>query len=273
MYKFYGGTTIGSSHLAHGLNNQDGYKFANMTSKDGHVIQVGFVCDGCSVPLRDRNPMTKSFTEVGARISASMLLNITNNIMSTLETDLVCFEAYLDMLLEQYIVSVQAMSNIIDAQSVSADVDANTMNRFFLHTVVGVMLTPETMYCFWIGDGYYGVNEKLYSLQNGPRNAPSFPLFHLNNNGIKFNYKAIPIAEVNNGFIGTDGVEYLINTWDNSWKTNGYEGEMLKSVSNMSVTGISDMLKGVNLSYETIDIESLPLYDDTTLIIFQREKR
>lgn len=201
-YELAMGSIIGRKHIRLGVNNQDAL---SVLSEDRFTVAV--VCDGCG---------SSRHSEVGAKIGARL---VVETISKFLESDAIVdprnpkfWQCIHQNILAQLQIFIKAMGG--DWQQ--------TLNDYFLFTIIGALITPEQMSIFSLGDGVILFNDCLTKL-DFPGNAPPYIAY-----GLKYFREArecpqelqfkiqqsCATEELKSLLIGTDGVEDLIDVSD-----------------------------------------------------------
>lgn len=199
-FEFAYGSVLGRDHLRTGKNNHDAY--AIRRSLNG---LVAVVCDGCG---------SGTHSEVGAKIAANV---ISESIIAQLNRygksmDTIPFPRWEAVKLD----AVTSIYNLAKAMGSSL---SDTINNYFLFTVVGTIIMPNYTIVFSIGDGVYYINEEKKEIGPFPGNEP--PYFSYNITGSSLTEKnpdLLNFSEVEHALteniesllIGTDGVTDLV---------------------------------------------------------------
>lgn len=189
------GSTTGREHLRVGKNNQDAVAFCQT---DDTLIAV--VCDGCG---------SGKHSEVGAKLGSRLTVEAIAGQLSQTPEALSCVEFWTSV-----------------GQSVLDDLDplvramggdrAQTIQDYFLFTILGVCLTPEQGCIFALGDGVVVLNEVVYTLEYAG-NAPPYLGYGLQQPdglALPWQIQSFPVSETRSLLVGTDGVGDLIQVRD-----------------------------------------------------------
>jgi protein phosphatase 2C-like protein len=196
-FELAAGSVGGRLHRDRGLNNQDAYR---ILEADDHLIAV--VCDGCS---------SGGYSEVGARLGPDLVIP---SIVQTLR-DWGPGEERLASLSFWNIVRGTALRRLDRLIAALDGPLAETVERYFLFTVVGAVLTPEEACFFSVGDGVYAVNGEVIRLGPYPGEAPPYLAYGLFD-GLADDRSAwqigrcLPTDELDSFLLGSDGVTDLI---------------------------------------------------------------
>lgn len=268
-------TFVGSEHSRPFLrtNNQDGY---------AHIAQessiVAVVCDGCG---------SSPSTEVGAKIGARLVAEAINK---RLHRSLFPFGSGIDpvKLLEGVRKDVLARIHVL-AEDMGGNY-SSTLYEYFLFTIVGVLITPKTTWCFNIGDGVFAVNGQICELGPFPGNAPPYIVYDLvdveiSKEVLRFQvHDPINTADLNSVLIATDGAVEFIRVQDNNlpgkteplgpisqfWERDIYFSNPDKIRRRLALANQTAVTK--NLETNSPQEESPLLPDDTTLVVVRRRK-
>ena len=207
-FQIAGGSVPGTDHTMPGkpgwINNHDAFYWHQTDS-----CLVAVVCDGCG-----SNP----HSEVGSKISARLLTRfLAEGAEKYVEQIMRRPEAKTEIDWER--VKTLALSQIAVLASAMGGSFSQTINDYFLFTVVGVVITPWSTFLFSIGDGVFVLNEEVIQLGPFPDNSPPYLAYCLTGSTLLdtkpelFKFKVnrvIPTADVNSLLLGCDGVTDLI---------------------------------------------------------------
>jgi len=269
------GTILGRDHRIIGKNNQDAFnilKSNNMT--------ICLVCDGCG---------SGKYSEVGAKIGARIIA----------ESILRDSEIYKRKSLNAFPLNEKIRENVLAQIRVIAlsmgGSFSETITDYFLFTVVGAILTPLEAIIFSIGDGVIIINGEEINL-SFPDDTPPYLSYELtgsslldkNPNYFKFQiHEIIPIGDIRNILIGTDGTADFINKPNKNipgkkeligpisqfWQENRYfnNKDMIRrklALANRdSVKYLKDNLGNISGVHK----ENGLLPDDTTMVVIRRK--
>lgn len=185
------GSIIGKDHLFSVKNSQDAHYFS---IQDNYIIAL--VADGCGSSLH---------SEVGSKIGVRLIGEALRKHCS----DINCVEkTRQDALAEIRILANQMGGSF-----------TNTVINYFLFTIIGTLITPETTLIFSQGDGLIGLNGELAKL-TAWNNCPPYLSYALlkerfpDADPAYFKsqiHKILPTNELNNLIIATDGIFYFID--------------------------------------------------------------
>jgi hypothetical protein len=238
MWEIAGGSVTGRDRLRFGKNNQDAFSWA--IAKSGAMVAV--VGDGCG---------SKTHSEVGAKIGVKLVTaaivrqlergedgerwrgetrgrgDAEKFLNSTLNTQHSTLFINWQQVQQEVLMHLQGL-----AKAMGGDF-FETVQNYFLFTIVGALVTSAGATIFTIGDGVAIANGKSIQLGPFPGNAPPYiayglfapssrPSGHPSPNGRgdggegwQFQiHQQLPIDEVRSILIGTDGVSDLIEVAD-----------------------------------------------------------
>ncbi|MBW4619949.1 MAG: protein phosphatase 2C domain-containing protein [Cyanosarcina radialis HA8281-LM2] len=243
MWEIAGGSVTGRDRLRFGKNNQDAFSWA--IAKSGAIVAV--VGDGCG---------SKTHSEVGAKIGVEL---VTAAIVRQLEGDGEMgrwgdgemgkqgkqgkqgrvFNSTLHAQNSTLSIDWQQVQQevLMQLQSLAKAMGgdfAETVQNYFLFTIVGALVTSASATIFAIGDGVAIANGKPIQLGPFPGNAPPYLAYGLfvpsppsplpslgegcpieRGEGWQFQiHQQLSIDEVESILIGTDGVSNLIEVAD-----------------------------------------------------------
>ncbi len=175
------GTQIGSAHIHGGKNNQDGWAIYQ-----DQQIAIAVVADGCG---------SAPHSEVGAKLGSKLLCEIIRESATDYSLD---WEAISDKFLWQ----IRAIANNMTAHVMQA------LHDYFLFTVVGCVITPQSSFIFSAGDGYYALNGNLYELPAMQGNRPPYLTLSLLDSRFPTQlsiHQEVHSAEISSILLATDG--------------------------------------------------------------------
>jgi len=191
---------MGREHTFAGRNNQDAF-YSN--SANNHLVAV--VADGCG-----SGHFSECGAELGVRLITETLLKhaqkISDNQSMTVELA--------EQLLEQTRLDVLAQIRLL-AENMGKSF-SNTIENFFLFTLVGAWLSRDLSIFFALGDGVMEINGEQITLGPFPNNAPPYLAYGLAETSLdpkllRFQIiKSLPTSELKNFIVATDGLnDYL----------------------------------------------------------------
>ena len=264
-FRVAGGSIIGTEHVRTGKNNHDDF-FWDKNEK----ILIGLACDGCG---------SGKHSEVGSKIGSRLIANSFLHLCKP--------EAAVpwERIRHDVIAQIQILTTAMGGSF------SQTINDYFLFTVVGALITSQASYLFSIGDGFIAVNGEIIRVGPFANNTPPYLAYELVSSSIdrdllKFHvHKTIGTEEVQSILIGTDGVfdlenseekkipgkEDLVGHISQFWQDKRYYNnpDMIRrslSLINRCVTRIP---RGEDSSLK-IQHENGLLPDDTTIVAIRR---
>lgn len=188
------GSVTGRNHRNINLhkNGQDGLAVIRTEQ-----ATVAVVTDGCG---------SSKDSEVGAKLGARLVANTVSDHISDFG------EVLWDEVLEDVLQTIDSTARLMGGNY------RQTIEDYFLFTIVGVALTDETADFFALGDGVFAVNNNIYQLGPFPGNQPPYAAYGLLAGRLEPDMKA-PNLEVvascelealQSFAIGCDGVMDLI---------------------------------------------------------------
>jgi hypothetical protein len=205
IFELAQGSTCGRDHRVSGKNNHDA---VSCLINDEAIIAI--VCDGCS---------SGKHSEVGAKLGAQLIATtlcqyiykIGESInLLTPEQPFPYWERVRQDVLAQLRVLANAMGSSL----------SQTVNEYFLFTVVGLLVLPNYTSVFSIGDGVFVINGEVNTIGPFPNNAPPYLAYGLTGSSLAEEqaqlldfqiHRAFPNQEIDSIMIGTDGVCDLAN--------------------------------------------------------------
>jgi len=238
---------------------------------------------------------SQGFSEVGARLLPEIVAqHIANReTYDVLHGDDEWIATEFDTLSEDIHESIATMADII---SLSTSSFPQTIYRYFMSTVVGVLSNEKKTVFFWCGDGVRGVNGSIITMNDRIRqgvNAPPYLAYGVlpeynqyDTDGRKYylNIEIHDTAKIKRGFIGTDGVgdfidEELTVIPALSGTSKNPDKQLVGSIEQfyrdncfLEDTAITCRLRliGEDVMNDGLFYPGL-LPDDTTLIVFKRD--
>ena len=268
LFEIAGGSVQGRDHDRIGLNNQDAFAWS---CTERAIVAV--VCDGCGSGAHN-----EVGAWMGARLTVQILKKLTEKQAYHPSEDLM--EHVRQLLLVQLVSMIKAMggeSNIV-------------IQDFFLFTIVGFIIQPETAAIFTLGDGVFTVNGHYVHIKY-PGNAPPYIGYgFLPQNStqksclpsFKIHWEGRP-EDIKSILIGTDGVDDLCNSSD---KTLPGKTEIIGELSQFwmadayftnpyAVQRRLALINRISTRYDPatgrIRQDSGRLSDDTTFIVLRRK--
>ena len=292
IFEIAGGSVAGRDHVVAGRNNQDAFAWY----QDEHAT-IAVVCDGCS-----EGP----HSEVGAQLISRLLVeeirsDLRHPIMSIMTDDRSSQEVPLTLPTDTSSFLYEVRGGVLP----QVDMLARMMSRWpedmesyrsvltshFLTTAVCVIIAPWGTVVCSIGDGYWGVNERLEEIGPFPKNEPPYLAYDLMITSGKlrtmprpiFEIKAlVPTDTIQSVLIGTDGVGDLIAAADRTLPGKSeVVGPLAQFWTDDRYFRNPDMVRRrlTLINRESVRVEHgalvrVPglLRDDTTLIAIRRRK-
>jgi hypothetical protein len=196
-FEFAGGSVSGREHRR-GIprNKQDAYHLER--TPYGVIL---LVADGCG---------SGSDTEVGAAIAVRLAVTYIHRLLA---------RGYKPGpgLLDRVRQSVLSQIHIL-AQDMGESL-SEVVNRYFLFTLGGAIITEEETTFFFLGDGVVIINGEVIVLDSGPTNRPIYPAYALTGSTLtdgdpsKLQFQIVrqcPTTELQSFLVGTDGVNDVI---------------------------------------------------------------
>ena len=270
-----GGSVIGSEHAKPGKpgskNNQDAFNWLH-----GRNCSFAVVCDGCS---------SGPHSEVGAQLISQILpkivVSLADEILDANPEASIAPRVNFWRRVEEFL-----LNDILSIIRMMGTGVSQTVNDFWLCTIVGALITPQSTYIVAVGDGMYTVNGELYFLKPEEGNAPVYITYQISGTTLTITNPDSLHLRVHNAFdtesidtiiLASDGVEDLIKNAE----TN-LPGKVEKFGSIFQFSDERFFLNPDNvrrrlalMGLETISdghLVSSPLKDDTTLITIARHQ-
>lgn len=267
------GSVIGNTHSLQNKNNQDAFTYI---IHDQYMIAV--VCDGCSKGSR---------SEMGSTLLASV---VTQSIQKYCQTYGMLFWENKRLWAEMQQEILAPVRTLISFMPYSV---AESIQKHFLSTVVGYIITPEKTCVFICGDGVYGINDEVKIVGPFLENKPPYFAYQLLPGGVDvpgtddFSLQVVETQDTNtieSIFVGTDGVEDLIQVQGKCipgqndtipelkkfWEDDTFFNNPAWLHNRLRVYNTTK--RSINWETKEVEKHNALLPDDTTLIV-SRKKR
>jgi hypothetical protein len=265
------GSVTGREHIHALRNNQD----AHCVLRTPEAL-VAVVCDGCS---------SGRYSEVGAHLGVRLLASelFAEAVLAPDELVGDCMEQARKNTLAELRSLALAMGGRL----------SETVNDYFLFTVVAVLINPVRTLVVSIGDGFYAVNGAATSLGPFENNAPPYMAYAMTGSSLanqsphllrfKVN-EVLPTAEIQNLLIGTDGVVDLaavgdrplpgktetVGPLDQFWNADRFFKNPF--ILGRRLNLINPAQPVVRVGEGGIESHEGLLPDDTTMVVVRRQK-
>jgi hypothetical protein len=260
IFQLAGGTTIGRDHRLVPKNNQDSFaiwKFDDIT--------IGVVADRCG---------SGAHCEIGAAIGVQIL-------GSCLKAEYAAYRKINWGRTQQHMLS---QLDIL-AQAMGSDY-RNTVENYFLFTLVGIVLDDQMATFFALGDGTVIVNDQKITLGPFPGNMPPYLGYGLLPGELAIDPATVklepmlelPLGQLESFLIATDGINDLIA---NSHATMPGLDRVVGEIDQFWLNDryfrgnpelVSRQLKLIGRDWPLNNPQPGHLGDDTTLIVGRRKE-
>lgn len=209
-FELISATFIGRDHTRSGRPNQDAY---SIVTRSSDCLTVAVVADGCG---------ESDHSEVGAQLGARLIANIIlENASSTLsrllpldQSAYLESEAFWDRVRQDAVAELRVIARELGPSM------TETVSTFFLFTIVGVLITPQTAIFFSFGDGVLYVNRTMFPLGPFAGNAPPYIGYDLVGTTKDFAdldrrfrvITSLSTDDLESFLIGSDGVDDLVRS-------------------------------------------------------------
>lgn len=202
-FEFAGATIRGKDHRMTDSNNQDAF---HIDTNDSCVALA--VCDGCG---------SESQSDVGAKFGVRWVTSIASRLAADLliAGDMERVPQFLEEL------RTALLSRIRDAAEHLGGTFDETIERYFLFTIVAAVLTRTTSVFFALGDGVVAIDGDIEFLSPLSGNRPAYLAYALSPrkgiaaSDLRFQViRTIPTERLTSFMIGTDGVRDLVEAAD-----------------------------------------------------------
>ena len=250
------GSIPGSDHTLPGKpawkNNQDAF-----FTKSTPTCTIGIASDGCS-----SGKQSEIGSNLGVRIFGEALFQTlsesgTNGQIPTKMREDTFERARLKML-----GTISVIAGALSGRT------SDTIETYFLFSIVGFVILQEKTYVFACGDGSYIVNGQETKLGPYPGNSPPYPCYALLGSleRSKFSLVEFETAQVSDIAVATDGVEHFSGSFPEAYR---------KMLAEERVFSNPDFLRRILaiLNKECIEGNMLvpgPLKDDITIVIARK---
>ena len=278
VFEVASGSITGRDHRLAGRNNQDACYWLSTER-----ATVAVVCDGCS---------SGKHSEVGAKIGARLIVEAILRHFKKLPQDSIpLLENGSCLFWERVRQDVSAQIRILAIAMGNSF--SQTVNDYFLFTVLGALVTPTLTFIFSIGDGLYWINEEMNSIGPFESNEPPYLAYDLIETTfnqskpelLKFQiHEHLLTSEIKSLVIGTDGIfdlnsaaerkmpgkEEKVCPINQFWQEDGYFENSDKI--RRKLTLVNRDVKSVDWDEKSVLPENGLLRDDTTLVVIRRRK-
>jgi len=198
QFGFAGGSVLGSAHAMTGKpgakNNQDAYHWTH-----GRNCSFAVVCDGCS---------NGANSEVGAQLTSRILtkivISLADEILDANPHALLGADSSFWKRVEEFMIN-----DILTITRMMGTSVSQTINDFWLCTIVGALITPYSTYIVAVGDGTYAVNDEIYHLKPEEGNSPTYFAYQITGTTLTITNPEILHLRVHNAF-DTESVERIL---------------------------------------------------------------
>lgn len=274
IFEIAGGSVIGREHRLAGRNNQDAYYWM----KTDNLI-IALVCDGCG---------SSQYSEVGARLGARLVAEVILKNASQLTSQSTVTKDDFSDFLEG--VRREALAHLsVLAIAMGSDFK-ETINDYFLFTVLGAIMTPSITAIFSLGDGIYWINGQMFEIGPFENNEPPYLAYSLVNSSLglppeflQFQVQNIlPTDQVQSLLIATDGIHDFVKSADKKmpakeelvgpvsqfWQEDGYFANQDKIRRKLFLVN-RDIVTYNRQEHQLVRENGL-LRDDTTMVVARR---
>jgi len=203
------GSSIGRKHRVNGINCQDAFCVLQSPNRF-----IAVVTDGLSLIVGDGEEFPTK-CEFGANLGAHLIAKTVGEL--SLRIDM---KRESSVLTSRYFWQRIEDDTLAHLRTVALLFGGNlqeVIEKYFLFTSLGVLITPTTSVFYGIGDGNFYVNGTRIQLGPFPDNQPPYLAHRLLSSSrhdfrdLQFKiYSVIPTQELKNFLIGSDGINDLI---------------------------------------------------------------
>lgn len=217
-FELAAGSVAGRVHRDRGRNNQDAY---GIRATDDHIVAV--VCDGCS---------SGPYSEVGARLGPDLVIQSVERTLREWGPDerRLTEPAFWNVVRGATLWRLERLVLEIGGEP------AEIVERYFLFTIVGAVLTPGESALFSVGDGVFAVNGDVTRIGPFPGEAPpylAYGLFdHLPPGRSAWRLdRHVPTEELESFLLGSDGVADLVEAGEDLASYPGFRDRPVGPIS------------------------------------------
>ncbi len=267
------GTIVGRDHRRINKNNQDAHHVIALP----HAI-VATICDGCG-----SGPYSEVGAQIGARMLTAEIIRELGNQPATPDTDGSRINRALSRAAQTLLAQICLLAKNMGGSF------SQTINDYFLFTVIGTVITPEFTVLFSLGDGLIGINGEVAQLGPFPGNYPPYLAYELVRDESQPHFsplinRLLPTSQVQSLILGSDGTfEFSTNANRNLPGSNEilgpldqfwYDDRYFANPDNLRrrLTLANREMKTANWHTQKLDIEHGLLSDDTTIVVIRRTK-
>ena len=248
-------------------NNQDAYHWVH-----GRNCSFAVVCDGCS---------SGKHSEVGAQLVSRALSEIVISM-----ADLVLDDSLDAIFGNEFWQQVEQslLEYIKETARPMGKSMSQTINDFWLCTIVSALITPLSTYVATVGDGCYSVNGQIHHLKPGVMNSPTYLAYQITGTTLQLTdpdslklrvHNAYDTDGINSLILASDGIDDLIKHADSNLPGKAERiGPLAQFTAERFFLNPDNVRRRLALiGLETVRdsmIVSSPLTDDTTLIVIRR---
>jgi hypothetical protein len=252
------GSLIGREHVRTQRNNQDGL---GLVCQDDLVVAV--VTDGCS---------SGRYSEVGARLGAGWLAQWVPVYAERYGS--VQSPAFLEAVTEGFLTYLHGVARRFHPEREAMPV---TIQDYLLFTFLVVAMTPVETCIFGLGDGVFGLNGEMHTLDAGADNAPPYLAYRLVEEALTG--PVGPLQPVIHAHCPTAVVEHLVIATDGAIEIDQRADERLPNGD--PVGGVRAMAldprygRNPSLLQKRLTVMgdvNRWLHDDTTMVLIQRKE-
>jgi len=266
---------IGKDHRRAGRNNQDAVCLTVLPT-----VIAAIVCDGCS---------GSKYSEVGAQLGARLMSNELAQLLNStvpspdITTESKRIRRALSRTTEHLLSQISIMTRSLGGSF------SQTIDDYFLFTLIGTIITPEITTIFSLGDGLTGLNGEIKTLGPFPGNYPPYLAYELLRDEEQRHFlpeinRELPTAQVVSVIIATDGIfDFVANgsrnlpgsteplgALDQFWYDDRYFGNT--DLIRRRLTLANREVKNADWHRQTINTEHGLLNDDTTIAVIRRQE-
>lgn len=195
MFEIAGGTVTGRDHRLSGKNNQDAFHWV---ASERTLVAV--IADGCG---------SCSHSEIGANIGVRLVAETITARLMRMHDAAVSEPAFWERVRQDTLAQLRVLINAMGGSF------SQTVNDFFLFTLIGTVITESATVVFAHGDGMFCVNGEVTCIGPFPGNEPPYIAYGLIESSIdpdllRFQLITLPTEEIKSSLlVGTDGVNEL----------------------------------------------------------------
>lgn len=207
MFEVAAGTVMGRDHLMFSSNKSNQDAFRSVIFGDS---LVAVVCDGCGSSVH-----SEVGSQIGVRLVVEAIVAMANNLLGTEDEN--SLNNFFEKVEQNILSQIKALAVAMGGSF------SETVDDYFLFTIVGVLITKESTILFSFGDGVFFLNGEMIKIDPFAQNAPPYlayklfrqDLIKIDADFLRFQInRVLPTRDVESILLGSDGVIDLTQVAD-----------------------------------------------------------